>query len=53
MSQTTIATLPEPSGFSPDQLTDLIHNGARKLMMSALKEWRKLDGQNRLPKPIG
>ena len=37
MSETTIATLPDPSGFSPDPLTDLIRNGARKLLEQAFE----------------
>ncbi len=36
MSETAIATLPDPSGFSPDPLTDLIRQGARKLIEQAL-----------------
>ncbi|WP_425098683.1 IS256 family transposase [Tropicibacter sp. S64] len=37
MSETTIATLPDPSGFSPDPLTDLIRQGARKLIEQAVE----------------
>ena len=59
MSETTIATLPDPSGFSPDPLTDLIRNGARKLieqaveaelatLLAAFAEDRLEDGRARL-----
>ena len=37
MSETTITTLPDPSGFSPDPLTDLIRDGARKLIEQAVE----------------
>ena len=37
MSETTIATLPDPSGFSPDLLTDAIRHGARKLIEQAIE----------------
>ncbi|MBY4638694.1 IS256 family transposase [Gluconacetobacter entanii] len=37
MSETTISTLPDPSGFSPDPLTDLIREGARKLIEQAVE----------------
>ncbi len=37
MSETTIATLPDPSGFSPDPLTDLIRDGARRLIEQAIE----------------
>lgn len=37
MSETTIATLPDPSGFSLDPLTDLIRQGARKLIEQAVE----------------
>ena len=36
MSNVTIATLPDPSGFSPDPLTGLIRDGARKLIEQAV-----------------
>lgn len=36
MSEITIATLPDSSGFSPDPLTDMIGNGARKLIEQAV-----------------
>ncbi len=59
MSETTISTLPDPSGFSPDPLTDLIREGARKLieqaveaelatLLAALAEDRLKDGRARL-----
>jgi transposase-like protein len=59
MSETTIATLPDPSGFSPDPLTDLIRDGARKLLeqafeaelaalLAAFAEDRLEDGRARL-----
>ena len=32
MSETTITHLPDPSGFSADPFTDVIHDGARKLI---------------------
>lgn len=37
MSETTITKLPDPSGFSPDPLTDLIRDGARKLIEQAVE----------------
>lgn len=37
MSETTISTLPDPSGFAPDPLTDLIREGARKLIEQAVE----------------
>jgi transposase-like protein len=37
MSDDTIATLPDPSGFSPDPLTGLIRDGARKLIEQAIE----------------
>ena len=37
MSNDTIATLPDPSGFSPDPLTGLIRDGARKLIEQAFE----------------
>jgi putative transposase len=36
MSDDTIATLPDPSGFSPDPLTEVIREGARKLIAQAI-----------------
>ncbi len=59
MSETTIATLPDPSGFSPDPLTDVIRSGARKLieqaveaelatLLAAFAEDRLEDGRARL-----
>ncbi len=37
MSETTIATLPDPSGFFPDPLTGVIRDGARRLIEQALE----------------
>lgn len=37
MSKTTIATLPDPSGFSPDPLTGVIREGVRKLIEQAIE----------------
>lgn len=37
MLETTIATLPDPSGNAPDPLTDIIRQGARKLIERALE----------------
>ena len=37
MSKDTIATLPDPSGISPDPLTDVIRGGARKLIEQAIE----------------
>ena len=37
MTRDTINTLPDPNGFSPDPLTDLIRFGARKLIEQALE----------------
>ena len=43
--------MPDPlSAESPDN--SLLNPMAFKLMMSAQKKWRKLDGQNRLPEVI-
>jgi len=52
MADYTITQLPDPSGFGSDPFTDVLRDGARKLMMSAQKKWRKLDGQHRLPEII-
>jgi putative transposase len=59
MSEIAIATLPDPSGFSPDPLTGVIRDGARKLieqaieaelttLMTAFAEDRLEDGRARL-----
>jgi len=37
MSIDTITTLPDPSGFSPDPLTGVIRDGARKLIEQAIE----------------
>ena len=37
MSEDTITQLPDPSGFSPDPLTGLIRDGARKLIEQAVE----------------
>ena len=37
MSETAIATLPDPSGFSADPLTGVIRDGARKLIEQAIE----------------
>ena len=37
MSEDTITTLPDPSGFSPDPLTGVIRDGARKLIEQAIE----------------
>jgi hypothetical protein len=52
MTKDTIVTFRAPDGFSPDPLTDLLRQGARDLMLSAKRKWRKLDGQNRVPEII-
>ena len=36
MSETTISQLPDPSGFSADAFTDVLRNGARKLIEQAI-----------------
>ena len=36
MSETTITQLPDPSGFSADPFTDIIRDGARKLIEQAI-----------------
>ncbi|MDT8326683.1 MAG: hypothetical protein RQ750_04755, partial [Roseovarius sp.] len=36
MSETTITQLPDPSGFSPDPFTDILRDGARKLIEQAI-----------------
>ena len=36
MSETTITHLPDPSGFSADPFTDVIRDGARKLIEQAV-----------------
>ncbi|SNT34056.1 hypothetical protein SAMN04488078_11037, partial [Antarctobacter heliothermus] len=36
MSETTITQLPDPSGFSADPFTDVIRDGARKLIEQAI-----------------
>ena len=59
MSETTITKLPDPSGFSPDPLSDVIRDGARKLieqaieaelaaLMAAFTEEKLEDGRARL-----
>lgn len=37
MTKTTIATLPDPHGFSPDPLTDILRAGARDLIQQAVE----------------
>jgi len=37
MTKTTIATLRDPSGFSPDLLTELLRSGARDLIQQAVE----------------
>ena len=37
MSETTITHLPDPSGFSADAFTDVIRDGARKLIEQAIR----------------
>ena len=37
MSEDTITQLPDPSGFSPDPITELIRDGARKLIQQAVE----------------
>lgn len=37
MTKTTIATLPDPSRFSPDPLTELLRSGARNLIQQAVE----------------
>ena len=36
ISETTITQLPDPSGFSADPFTDVIRDGARKLIEQAI-----------------
>jgi len=36
MSETTITLLPDPSGFSADPFTEVIRDGARKLIEQAI-----------------
>ncbi|MGR3572929.1 MAG: IS256 family transposase, partial [Brevirhabdus sp.] len=37
MRKTTIRPLPDPSGFSPDPLTDILRSGARRLIEQAVE----------------
>ncbi|SLN19345.1 Transposase, Mutator family [Pseudoruegeria aquimaris] len=37
MSETTITQLPDPSGFSPDPLTEVLRSGARRLIEEAIE----------------
>ena len=37
MTKTTITPLPDPSGFSPDPLTDILRTGARRLIEQAVE----------------
>jgi putative transposase len=37
MSEDTITQLPDPSGFSPDPITDVIRDGARRLIQQAIE----------------
>lgn len=37
MTKTIITTLPDPHGFSPDPLTDLLRSGARSLLQQAVE----------------
>ncbi|MCP5082238.1 MAG: IS256 family transposase, partial [Alphaproteobacteria bacterium] len=59
MQENTITELPDPSGFAPDALTDVIRDGARKLieqaiqaelaaLLAAFSEERLEDGRARL-----
>ena len=59
MSETTITQLPDPSGFTSDPFTDVLRDGARKLieqaihaelatLMAAFSETRLEDGRARL-----
>jgi hypothetical protein len=36
MSETTITQLPDPSGYSSDPFTDVLRDGARKLIEQAI-----------------
>lgn len=64
MSDTTITKLPDPSGISPDPLTDVIRSGARELiehaieaelatLLGAFADHRLEDGRARLICPNG
>ena len=59
MPESTITPLRDPSGFAPDPLTELVRNGARKLieqaietelaaLLSAHAEEKTADGRARL-----
>lgn len=59
MSKTTITQLPDPSGFSSDPFTDVLRDGARKLieqaihaelatLMNAFSKEKLADGRARL-----
>ena len=59
MSETTITQLPDPSGFTSDPFTDVLRDGARKLieqaihaelatLMAAFSETKLEDGRTRL-----
>ncbi len=37
MTKTTITKLPDPSGFSPDPLTEVLRSGARRLIEQAVE----------------
>ena len=37
MSEATITPLPDPSGFASDPLTELVRDGARKLIEQAIE----------------
>ena len=37
MTKTSITTLPDPHGFSPDPLTDILRAGARDLIQQAVE----------------
>ncbi len=37
MTKPTITPLPDPSGFSPDPLTDMLRSGARRLIEQAVE----------------
>ena len=62
MSETTITQLPDPSGFSSDPFTDVLRDGARKLieqaihaelatLMAAFSGEKLQDGRARLVRP--
>ena len=60
MTTNTITQLPDPQGFSPDPLTDLLRSGAQRLIEQAIEAERPVlleayasDKNGRWPRTAG